>query len=103
MLADTIECFDARCRKVCAGSHQHVLHLTDTSLRLGSAQGNKIASNVRQDFAKAAKEAIMSSFYWTEQEGKAKSWGAAPLLPPTERSRDLFLDSARAKRFLQGA
>ena len=79
------------------------MHLTDTSLRLGSAQASKTASSVRQDFAKVAKEAIMSIFCWTEEQGKEKSWGAALILPPARRKGDNLVNSARAKRLLQGA
>ena len=65
VLADTIQVckpLDAKRRKVCAGSHEYVMQSTDTSLRLGSAQASKTASGVRQDFAKVAKEAIMTAF-----------------------------------------
>ena len=55
------------------------MHLTDTSLHLGSVQANEPASSIRQDFAKVANEAIMTSFYWTEEQGKEK--GNAPILP----------------------
>ena len=48
------------------------MHLTDASLRPGSAQASKTASGVRQDFAMAAKEAIMTAFCWTEEQGKEK-------------------------------
>ena len=106
VLADTIEVckpLDARRRKVCAGSHEHVMHLTDTSLRPGSAQASKTASGVRQDFSKVAKEAIMTVSCGTEEQGKEMSWGAAPILPPARRKGDTFLVRARAKRLLKGA
>ena len=79
------------------------MHLTDTSLRLGSAQASRTASNVRQDFVRVAKEAIMTAFCWPEEQGKEKSWGAAPILSPARWKGDKVLNSARAKRLLQGA
>ena len=79
------------------------MNLTDASLRPGSAQASKTASGVRQDFAKAAKDAIMTAFCWTEEQGKEKKWGAAPILPSARQKGDKILNSARAKRLLQGA
>ena len=79
------------------------MHLNGTTVRLGSAQASKTASSIRQDFAKVAKAAIMESFCWTEEQGKDKAWGAAPILPPARRKGGNFLNSARAERMLKGA
>ncbi len=72
-------------------------------MRSGSAQASKTASGIRQEFAKLAKEAIMTGYCWTNEQGKEKGWGAAPILPPARRSGDNFLDSARAQKFSKGA
>ena len=104
--ADTTEVSqprNAKCCNVCARSYEHVMHFTDTSLRLGSVQASKTASSIRQEFAKVAKAAIMDNFCWTDNEGKEKGWDAAPILPPVRRKKDNFLVSARAQRLLKGA